>query len=160
MLTTQQALNKLRLQASDSPILPIIAPLFNTLDYQDEYSPNRVSENDGYTQLLWETEVSRCGNLEQICLTLSRATLSMTVALSHRHNNTFNSLPAIHDSALNTRRSSSLIMNADSHMLYETNQINGVLLGTYYDNEAISRFTPELTHCLAAIGLHGYGQHT
>lgn len=140
MLTTQQALNKLRLQALDSPVLPIVTPLFTTLDYRDEYYPNRVSESDGYTQLFWKTGEQRYDNIEQVCLTLSRATLSMTIALS------------------NTQSSSSMIIDADHHILHETNQINGVLLGTHYDHEAISRFTPKLTHSLAAIGLYGYGQ--
>lgn len=140
MLTTQQALNKLRLQALDSPVLPIVTPLFDTLDYRDDYYPNRVSESDGYTQLLWKTGEQRNSNFEQVCLTLSRATLSMTIALA------------------NIRNSSSMIIDADHHVLHETNRINGVLLGTHYDHEAISRFKPKLAHSLAAIGLYGYGQ--
>jgi hypothetical protein len=158
ILTTQQALDTLRSQAEDSPILPIVVPLFNTLNYHDEYYPNRVSENDGYTQLLWKTGEQRYGNLEQVCLTLSRATLSMTIALSYSHDIDYDGIPKIHGSALNVQSSSSMVIDANSHTLHETNKINGVLLGTHYNHEAISRFTPKLTHHLAILGLYGYGQ--
>lgn len=156
--TTQQALSELRLQARDSSILSTVLPLFNTLNYRDEYYPDRVSEQNEYTQLLWKKGELQKSEFEQICLTLSKATLSMTIALNHRHDSTSDGTPTLPRSVVAPRSNSSLVISTGSCELYETNPTNGVLLGNHYDIEAISRFRPELTHTLAIIGLYGYGQ--
>ena len=155
---TQETLNKLRLQAENSPILPIITSLFETLHYRDEYYPDRVTEHNGDAQLLWETGEPRSNNFERLCLTLSKRTLSLTIALDHRHVNSSLEVPVIPRSSLETPMRTSMVINSQTHYLYETNRNNGVLSGTHYEDEAITRFTPELTHTLAFMGLYGYGQ--
>jgi len=157
-LTTQQAVDELHSKAEGSTILATIVPLFNTLNYQDEYYPNRVSEHNDYTQLLWKKGELQTGEFEQICLTLCKASLSMTIALSHRHDSKTDGVPILPNSSLNARISSSMLIDTQTHALYETNPINAVLLDSQYGNEAINRFTPQLTHSLAVIGLYGYGQ--
>lgn len=155
-LTTEQALNELRLQVKDSPILDIVSPLFETLDYENSYYPNRVSDNGEYTQLLWQTGEMARGNYEQICLTLAKASLSMTIALDHRHDTGFRGVPKLPGTDINTQSRSSMILNSNAHILSETNLTNGVLLSTQYNQEAISSFTPELNHSLVVMGLYGY----
>lgn len=156
ILTTEQALNELRLQVKDSTILDIVSPLFEILHYEDSYYPNRVSEEGEYTQLLWQTGERARGNYEQICLTLAKASLSMTIALDHRHDTRFKGVPTLPGAAINTQSRSSMILDSRAHIFSETNPTNGVLLSTQYDQEAISAFTPELNHSLAVMGLYGY----
>jgi len=157
---TQQTLDRLRLRAEESPILPIVLPLFETLHYQDDYYPSRVTEYNGDAQLLWETGELNSSNFERLCLTLSKQTLSLTIALDHRHTTDSLEIPVIPRTRFETAMRSSMVIGADSHSLYETNRNNGVLRGVHYENEAINRFTPELTHTLAFIGLYGYGQNS
>jgi len=157
-ISAKQVLDQLCLQAEGSPILPIVAPLFETLNHQSDYYPNRVSEDGNYTQLFWNRGELRSGEFEAICLTLSRETLSLTVALDHRHGSRQSDIPVIPRPGLETPSRSSMYIDAYSHTLYETNPINAVLLGRHYEQEAITRFTPELTHALAILGLYGYGQ--
>ena len=156
---TQQTLDRLRLRAEESPILPIILPLFETLNYQDDYYPSRVTEHNGDAQLLWETGEPHSSNFERLCLTLSKRTLSLTIALDHHHATNSLEIPVIPRSRFETAVRSSMVINTQSHSLYETSRNNGVLSGIHYENEAIDRFTPKLTHTLAFIGLYGYGQN-
>lgn len=157
VLTTEQALNELRSQVEDSPILDIVSPLFETLENENSYYPNRVSEKDQYTQLFWQTGELANGNYELICLTLAKASLSMTIALNHRHDTQFKGVPMLSSSASNNAQTRlSMIVDSRAHILFETNPIRGVPVSTRYDEEAIASFTPELNHSLAVMGLYGY----
>jgi hypothetical protein len=157
---TQQTLNELRSRDNNSSILSIVAPLFETVQYNDAYSPQRISQHKEGLQLLWQIGERQSDNYEQICLTLSRKTLSLTVALDHRHNLSVSEVPVLPRSTLEIPSRSTIIINPQAQMLSETHRFNSVLLGTFYNEEAIARFTPELTHSLAVIGLYGYGQET
>jgi len=149
---TQQALEKLRSQAEGSPILPIVIPLFFTPNQQ----PKRASERNGDAQVFWEVG-EEPNNFERLCLTLSRRTLSLTVALEHQH---LHNQPALrlgtneHETAART----SMVINSQTHALYQSNRGNGVLMEPRYDQQAIGRFMPELTHTLATIGLYSSAQ--
>jgi len=157
---TQQTLDKLRLQIEYSPVLPIVLPLFETLNYQDEYYPNRVTEHNGDAQLLWEAGKTQSGNFERLCLTLSRRTLNLTIALDHRHENNSFEIPVITHSNFDTPLRATMVIDGhtQTHSLYETNRNNGVLSSIYYENEAINHFTPKLIHSLATLSLYGYEQ--
>ena len=155
---TQQTLDTLRLRVEGSPILSIVLPLFETLNYQDEYYPNRATEHNGDAQLLWETVESQGGEFERLCLTLSKRTLSLTIALDHRHSHSSLDIPVIPRSKYETPIRTTMVIDTRTHSLYETMKNNGVLSGVYYENEAITRFTPELSHSLAVLSLYGYGQ--
>lgn len=157
-LTTQQALDELHSKAEGSTILATIVPLFNTLNYQDEYYPNRVSEHNDYTQLLWKKGELQTGEFEQICLTLSKASLSMTIALNHRHNTKTEGVPILPGSALNTRSSSSMLIDSNSQTRYETNPTNGVWVTLDGDRNPLDVFSSDLEHTLAVIGLNQFGQ--
>jgi len=155
---TQQTLNELRLHVNDSLILPMVTPLFDTLTNQSFNNPHRVSEHKGDAQLFWEVKEAQTNNFERICLTLSRATLSLTIALEHNHGNPSKNAPVIPISTGEMPGRSTMVIDAHSHILFESNRSNGVLLGTHYDNEATARFTPVLHHTLGVISLNNYNQ--
>ena len=156
---TQQTLDTLLLHVEDSPILPIVIPLFDTLNYQDEYYPNRVTERDGDAQLFWEIGELPNYNFERLCLTLSKHTLSLTIALDLQPINRRNDIPVIPYNQVKTPMRSTLVINTNGHALYESTRHNGVLTDNLYGDEAIAHFTPKLTHTLASLGLYNFEQN-
>jgi|GEM_PF-6279506 len=155
---TQQTLNELRLRVNNSLILPMVTPLFEILDSQEFNYPNRITERNGNAQLFWEAGEVQRNNFERICLTLSKATLSLTIALEHSHSQVSGNTPIIPITTSEMPGRSTMVIDANSHVLFESNRSNGVLLGTHYDNEAIARFTSILTHSLGVIGLSIHSQ--
>jgi len=156
---TQQTLDRLCLQVGDSSILPVVLPLFETLNYQDEYYPNRATERNGDAQLFWEVREGANNNFERLCLTLSKHTLSLTIALDHQRSNSYADLPVIHTFRTEAPLRSTMLIDAHGHTLYESKPNNGVLADISYNNEAVTRFAPKLANTMAALGLYGYGQN-
>ena len=152
--STQQTLDALKSRAGDSPILTVVTPLFETTNYHDEYRPKRITENNGDAQLLWETGEWQSPHFERLCLTLSRRMLSLTIALDHHHLSKSDIPQVGQEQPLR----STMVINQDTHMLFESHRYNGVSLARLYNENAVERFTPKLTHNLAVIGLYGYGQ--
>jgi hypothetical protein len=156
---TQQTLDRLCLQVGDSSILPVVLPLFETLNYQDDYYPNRTTERNGDAQLFWELREVSNNNFERLCLTLSKHTLSLTIALDHQRSSSYADLPVIHTIRTKAPLRSTMLIDTHGHTLYESNPHNGVLVGTHYNNEAITQFAPKLAHTMTALGLYEYGQN-
>lgn len=155
---TQQTLETLRLQNINSPILPLILPLFETIQYNDEYKPNRIYQHKGDAQLLWEIGEPREDHFERMCLTLSKQTLSLTIALDHHHTFSTPDIPTIPRAVQDQAVRSTFVIDSRSHTLFERHRSNATELGKYRGDEASARFSPELTHALAFMGLYGYGQ--
>ena len=154
---TQQMLEELKLSVGNSATLDMVTPLFDTLHLNDgdPHYPKRISIQKDHSQLLWEKGEWKSSNFDRLCLSLSRQTLSLTSALDHHHK-PVDDIPSIPRATQEPATRSTLVINPQSHILFETHRYNGVMLANLYEEDAVNKFTPALVHTLAVMGLYGY----
>lgn len=140
-----------------SPVLPKLLPLFEPIN-DAHLQPVRSIESREGIQLLWEQGAKAEPHFEQLCLTLSIRSLSLTVAINHHHASVPDGVIPLPKSEEKGLVRSTLFIEGASHTLFKTNNINGTSQGIYRDHEAVEKFTPELTHALAVLGLYNHSQ--
>jgi len=146
---TQQMLEDFELNSLHSPIFPIVAPLLDPMYYSEENQPVRFSEQKNSFQVLWEKSKWGSNDFERICLTL--ASNSLTIALSHRHDSFLPNQPV--NSQKHPYRST-LIIDTDSHTLFQTHQHRPETLPNLHGRRAVTRFSRGLSHSLKTMGLY------
>ena len=114
-----------------SPFLRQLMPLLESNDGLPE--PEREVKSLEGIQVLWRQEHDREHYFAQLCLTLSRQTLALTVATSYKEH------PL-----------STLVIEQGNHALFESDKL-AMPTGYYRGDEAISRFNPNLNGLLSVL---------
>ncbi|MFZ1301921.1 MAG: hypothetical protein WAQ27_05125 [Candidatus Microsaccharimonas sp.] len=133
-----------------SPILLNLVPAFEAAANRPYELQRHTDSNEGI-QLLWQQGEHRWTHFEQLCLTLSRQSLSLTIAIDHHHND--GDISYLQEQDRNHLIRSTMVITPSKHSLYETHRFNGLMTGIYENEEAISKFTPKLFHTLGSFGL-------
>lgn len=129
------------LRAGTSEFTPDLLPLLGA--EPKSLNLQRISDGPEYLQMLWQRELEQDAAFAQLCLTLSKKTLSLTVATN------FNS----ENKAESTTRSS-LVIEGISHTLHTTNKYSAFSLARVYGEDAVAQFRPVLDHTFTRLGLN------
>ncbi len=129
-----------RLASRTSPFLPKLLPLLEL--NEDIPVLRRISQSPEGLQILMNNGADHQSDYAQLCLTLTRRSLALTVATDYNLGKRTNNISR-----------STLVIESKKHTDHVMHKFNGVTLGTYYDKDAIERFTPELEKTLRPLGL-------